>query len=155
MTNAKDLLVISHLRRDGRKTLTDLSKATSIPISTIFEKLRAQQLNVIRRFTVLLDFQKLGFYTRVEIMLKVKKEDRDGLKQYLLDHNSVNSCYRINNGFDLLVDGVFKSVNELENFLESIDEEFTVDKKQIYFIIESVKEEDFLSSPDYAKSVAS
>jgi Lrp/AsnC family transcriptional regulator for asnA, asnC and gidA len=155
MINEKDLLVLSHLRKNGRKTLTDLSKATSMPISTIFEKLKVQQEQLIRKFTILLDFQKLGFYTRVEVMLKVRKEDRDALKQHLLLHRSVNSCYRINNGFDILVDGVFKSINELEEFLEEIDEHFSIDKKQLYFIVESIKEEDFLSSPDSLKKFAS
>ncbi len=154
MINSKDLLVLAHLRKNGRKTLTDLSKATSIPISTIFERLKVQQEYLIRRFTVLLDFQKLGFYTRAEVMLKVKKNDREPLKSYLLSHRGVNTCYRINNGYDLMVDCVFKNINNLEEFLEYVDEHFSIEKHQVHFIIDSLKEEEFLSSPEYIGMVA-
>lgn len=148
MVSKKDLLVLAHLRNNGRKTLTELSKATSIPISTIFERLRAQREHFIRKFTVLVDFNKLGFTTRAAIVLKVKKNDRENMKKHLMNNRNVNSCFHINNGFDLLVDGVFLDLNTLEKFLEELDEKFSIEKQQVYFVIETFKEEAFLSFPE-------
>ena len=33
----KDLLLISHLRQNARETMTNVSRSTGIPISTIFD----------------------------------------------------------------------------------------------------------------------
>jgi len=38
--NKKDLLLISKLRENSRIKLTSLSKETSVPISTIFDRLK-------------------------------------------------------------------------------------------------------------------
>ena len=62
--NKKDLLIVSHLRRDGRTSLTELSKKTRIPISTIFDRLKQNKNNFIKKHTALIDFAKLGYNTR-------------------------------------------------------------------------------------------
>lgn len=151
MAKKNDLVILAHLRKNGRKTLTELSKATSIPISTIFERLKVQQNDLIKKFTVLLDFQKLGFHTRAAIMLKVKKTDREPIKKYILASRHVNSCFRINNGYDLLIEGIFRNIQEVEEFLEYLEENYTVEKQQVYYMIDTIKEEEFLSSPEYVQ----
>jgi len=79
----KELLLLSHLRSNARKNLTNISKETGIPISTIFDKIRKYEGDVIKKFTSLLDFGKLGYDIRVSVMLKVDKNDRENVGNYL------------------------------------------------------------------------
>lgn len=144
----KELLIISCLRDNARSKLTRLSKLTKIPVSTIFDRMKAES-NIIKKYTTLIDFQKLGFSTIAKIALKVKKEDREKLKNYLLKHKSINSLYRINNGFDFLIEGIFRDLKELEEFLESVEEKVKLKTKQVYYIIDDLKRESFLSQPEY------
>ena len=52
----KDLLIISCLRENSRNNLTNISKMTGIPISTIFDWLKKYEGSIIKKHTALLSF---------------------------------------------------------------------------------------------------
>ncbi len=148
MIGKKDLLIVSNLRRNARETLTNMSKATRIPISTIYDKLRLHEGGLIKKHTCLLDYNKLGYPTRANVMLRVDKPDREALKEYLVKHNNVNSVLKINNNFDFMAEMVFREIKELEDFLEALEDRFKIRAKQVFYIIEDIKREDFLAEPE-------
>ena len=45
---------------------------------------------------------------------------------------------------------VFRSICDLEDYLEKIDEKFRIEQKVVYYIIDDIKREAFLSNPDSA-----
>jgi DNA-binding Lrp family transcriptional regulator len=148
MIGKKDLLIVSNLRRNARETLTNMSKATHIPISTIYDKLRLHEGGLIKKHTCLLDYNKLGYSTRANVMLRVDKPDREALKVYLVKHNNVNSVSKINNNYDFMAEMVFREIKELEDFLETLEDRFKIKAKQVFYIIEDIKREEFLAEPE-------
>jgi len=150
MIGKKELLIINHLRKNSRETLTNISKRTHIPISTIFEKIRVNEGDLIIKHTSLINFFKLGFNARAKIILKSKKESKSELKRYLLLNQNVNTLYKINNGFDYMIECIFRNMKELEDFLEIVDDKFGLEKKEIFYIIDDLKRESFLSDPEIA-----
>ena len=146
MINKKDLKIISQLRSDARMPLTKMSRKIQIPVSTIFDRLKINENNLILKHTCLLNFSKLGYNVRAHINLKVDKEDKEALKEHLIKHQSVNSVFKINNGFDFMVEGVFKQIIDMENFIENLDQKFKILDKKSYFIIEDIKRESFMSN---------
>ena len=145
--NQKDLKIIAHLRKDARIPLTKLSRKTNIPVSTIFDRLKAKEKDVIVKHTSLLDFNKLGFHTRANIAVRVEREDKETLKEHLLKNSSVNSVCRINNGYDFMIEGVFKQIKDMEEFIDSLEQRFKILDKKTFFIIEDLKKEEFMSDP--------
>ena len=144
--NKKDLLIITHLRKNARETLTNLSKKTGIPISTIYENLKRNK--VIDKHTCLLDFNKLGFNTIAKILFKVNKDSREELQEYLAKHQNTNNVYKINNGYDYLVESVFKNIKDVQDFLETVEEKYPIEEKEVYYVIEEVKREEFMSDQE-------
>lgn len=69
-----DLAIISHLRRDARKSLVDVASETGIPPSTVYDRVRKYEGGVIKKHTCLLDFQKLGFSIRMWMFIKARDE---------------------------------------------------------------------------------
>ena len=69
-----EMMIISNLRNNARQSLTRMGRKTSIPISTIYEKIRCYEEGIIKKYTVIVDFGKLGFATRVSMLLKTTKE---------------------------------------------------------------------------------
>ncbi|MEM2121844.1 MAG: Lrp/AsnC family transcriptional regulator [Candidatus Woesearchaeota archaeon] len=143
----KDLLIITELRKNARETLTKLSKKTGIPISTIFDRLKLQEGNLIRKHCALIDFQKIGYSIRANILLKVNPEHRNKLLEHLQKNLHVNTLLRINNNFDFLVEVIFKTLNEAENFINKLEEEYRIEEKKVFYVIDEIKREEFLSSP--------
>jgi DNA-binding Lrp family transcriptional regulator len=144
--NKKDLKIIAHLRQNARMPLTKMSRKTQIPVSTIFDRLKLNENNLIKKHTSLLDFSKLGYNTRANITLKVDREDKEALKEFLIKHQSVNSVYKINNGFDFMVEGVFKQIKDMEEFIEALEQRFKIIDTKSFFIIEDLKREAFMSN---------
>ena len=151
MFDKKELMILANLRNNARETLTKISKKTSIPVSTIFEKLRSYESTIITKHTSLIDFNKLGFSTRATILLKVGKDYRDKLREHLILDKSLNNVYRINNGYDFMLEGIFREIKDVENFLEKLENDYGVTDRYVYYIVDELKREDFMSSPEYLK----
>ncbi len=148
-----DLALISHLRTDARMTLTQLSKCTRIPVSTVFDKLRNYETQLITRHTALLDFTKFGFFARATVIIKVSRRHFDELREFLRSHQNVNTVYKINNGFDFLAEVVFRQVKDLELFLETLSARFIIKQRIVYYMLDDIKREAFLCNPATFDSV--
>jgi Lrp/AsnC family transcriptional regulator for asnA, asnC and gidA len=149
--DSKDLLILAALREDARMSFADMSKKTEIPSSTLFDRVRFLESRVIKRHVSLIDFEKLGFGTIVKMAVKVDRKDRESLGDFLLSTRNVNSVYRIDNEFDFFFEGIFRNMNELRRFREDLREKFKLEAESVFYIIEELKREDFLSSVERAK----
>ncbi len=144
----KDLLFLTHLRKNARETLTNISKKTDIPISTLYDKLKIHEKGLIKKHTTLIDFSKLGYNCRATITLKVDKENRNAMRESLLKSEHINSVFKINNGYDFMVECIFKNLKELEDFLDNLEDKYNIIEKQTYYIIEEIKREGFMTDPE-------
>lgn len=142
--NEKDFKILTFLRQDSRMPLTKMSRKTQIPVSTIFDKIKSYEDNIILRHTALIDFSKLGFTTRANISFRVDREDKDNLKEHLVNSAYVNSIYKINNGFDFMIEGIFKDLKEMEDYIELLEKKFKIAEHKSHFIIEDLKREAFM-----------
>ncbi|MBI5073365.1 Lrp/AsnC family transcriptional regulator [Candidatus Woesearchaeota archaeon] len=138
-----DLALFHTLRNDGRMSLSDISRATRIPVSTVYERLRQFSGGIIQKYTVLLDFRKLGYMTRMHLLLRVKGENKADVMNFLLNQLQVNNAYHINNGFDISCDVLFHDMYEADAFLKRLEDEFHVSKVQPFYILEEIKREGF------------
>ncbi|MBR9702860.1 Lrp/AsnC family transcriptional regulator [Candidatus Woesearchaeota archaeon] len=141
----KERALLRYFRNNAREALTKISRKTGMPVSTIFDKLRKYEATIIQKHTSLLNFEELGYRVRAQLFVKTLPENRRTLGAYLKEYPNVNTIYRINNGFDYLVEVVFHSVQELEGFVEELELERGVKEKELYFIIADVAREQFLA----------
>jgi DNA-binding Lrp family transcriptional regulator len=146
--NQKDLKIISHLRKDARMPLTKMSRKIQMPVSTIFDRLKQQEQELILKHTCLLNFNKMGYTTRANILLKIDVENKDQLKDYLVKHELINSVYRINNGYDYMVEGIFKQIKDMEDFIENLKQKFKIKDLKQFYIIDDLKREEFMAEPN-------
>ena len=149
MINERELIILSHFRQNGRKSLTKISRETGIPISTLFEKLKQLQHNVILKPTALLNFNKIGFNVMVKILLKANKDKKIELCDYLVNNLNVNSIVSLSNGYDFFIETIFRNLKEFKCFTDRL-EDFDIVEKEDFFVIEDLKRESFLSIPKIA-----
>ncbi len=146
-----EALIICQLRQNARMSLTKMSRKTSIPVSTIYEKLKSYRGNLVKKYTALIDFNAFGYSTKANLFLKFEKDDKNTVRDYLMKNSRVNSLYRINNGYDFLVEGVFRNIKEVEDFLDNLETKFNLKEKQVYYVVDELKREDFLSDSETLK----
>lgn len=143
----KDMQIITALRNNARESLTKISRKTGIPVSTIFDKIKDTPL--ITKNTCLLDFSQLGFNTRAKVTIKVERETREELRKYLAAYPNVNSLYKINSGYDFLIELVFRNIKEMEDFMENIRDRFKIIEDKVFYILEDIKREEFMTNKNY------
>lgn len=140
----KTISLLNSLRENSRQKLTEISKRTHIPISTLFDLLKEADGNLIIKNTVLLNFFNLGYHAHAQVFLKVDHSVKDELRKHLILHSGVNSMYKINNGWDFMIETVHKNVKELDNFLEELNQRFIIKEQQIHYLIDEIKKEGFV-----------
>jgi DNA-binding Lrp family transcriptional regulator len=150
----KELMIIASLRKNARESLTRMSKDIRVPISTIHDKLRTYNNGVIKKHTAIIDFSKLGYNTRAKVLLKVEKNQRKKVQEYLMNTKNINSLFKINNGYDFMADLVFKHIKEMEDFIENIEHKFNILNKETFYIIDDIRVEEFMSNPSLVNLVS-
>ncbi len=145
--NKKEKLIISALRQDSRKSLTTMSRELRIPVSTLHEKLQSFKGDLIKRNTALIDFTTLGFNTRANVFIKVEREQRQEVKNFLLKTNCVNTLLKVNNGYDFMIEFIFRHIKDMEDFIEELEQKFKILAKDTFYIVDDIKREEFLANP--------
>jgi Lrp/AsnC family transcriptional regulator, leucine-responsive regulatory protein len=142
MVNERELAIISHLRKDSRTSLAFISEEIEMPPSTIYDKInRLQRDDVIKSYTVMLDFKKLGLNHHAKIVLKINKIYHKKLLEYLKKHNIVNSISQINSGFDFMVETLSKDIKEYLDFIDEVKIKFGVIDLYDYLIVDEIEKE--------------
>lgn len=147
MLPKKDMVILSHLRKNARMGLTEMSRSSRVPVSTLHDRLKTYAGTYIHRNTALLNFASLGFTTRVSILLRIGTKDKEAVRATLSAAPMVNSLYKINNGYDFLAECVFRTMRDLEDFIERLEQQHDVKAKQVFFVIDDLKREAFLADP--------
>ncbi len=141
----QDLALLISLRRNAREKLTTISRKTHIPVSTLHDKLKSFLDGMIEKHTTLLNYESLGYTCHAHLLLRAAREHKDALRQHLSSHPNVNSAFKINNGWNFLVDVVFPGLDALDNFLDDLENRFAVTDHQVHYIIDEIKRESFLT----------
>lgn len=135
--------ILKLLRQNSRKQLTEISKDLDVAIATVFERLKRVNKNVIKN-TTLFNFKEISYPITVVYALKIDDEKKDDLKYFLEHCSNVNNLFRSTNGYNFLLEAIFKDLSEEHNFSESIDS-IGVKKKISHQIIQELKKEEFFT----------
>jgi DNA-binding Lrp family transcriptional regulator len=146
----KDLLLLTYFRKNAREKLTSIAKKTSIPISTIFDKLKSYKKNVFIKQATIIDFKKLGLNLRINLMLKIHKNNKKDFEKFLQNNLFINNAYKINNGFDYQIELIFHNMDQMQDFTDQL-EYYNILDKQMNFILNDIKREDFLTKENHLK----
>ena len=138
-----DMKILSELRKGSRQTLAEISRKTKISISTIYDRIKFHEKELIKKHTSIVDFELLGYGLRANMLLSTR--NKEGLKEYLKENLNVNSAFEINGGYDFMIDCIFANMSECRDFVESFDK-FDVDKKEVHYVIDDFKVESFMTN---------
>ena len=139
---ANDMQIISVLRRNARERLVNIAKETNIPVSTVFDKLKANR-KLIKKYAALVDFPKLGYHIRVLTLLDTHHSST--LREFVHTHGNVNSAFKIDGEYTFALDCIFKEFSDLESFLQELNHQVPLVKIKTSFVIEEIVREMFLA----------
>ena len=147
MLRQKEFELLSHFRKNARSTLTNVSRKTGIPVSSIFDRLRRFKDHEIAKHTSLLNFNNIGFGVIVKSFIKAKRDSKKEIMKFLLMCPNVNNISALSNKYDVLIEAVFRNLKELRKFNDAIYE-LGAENKEDFYVIEYLKRESFLCNPE-------
>lgn len=114
-----DMNVVKCLIEDGRRTYRSIAEEVGVSEATIKNRIDGlRERGVITKFTVVLDYHKLGRDIKSFIGLKVQPAKLSSIVEHMRGHPDVHVLYRTSGDVDLLFEVIFESMENLNTFLE-------------------------------------
>lgn len=112
-----DKKIIEILKENGRISYTELAKA--LGLSDVGVKKRVEKLvsdKVIRKFTVDINYEKLGKPITALVLIRGKLDDQ--LISEIVSHQEVIEHHRTLGEYDLVLKVVMENINSLQDFVQ-------------------------------------
>jgi len=99
----KELDILMYLRNNARHTVTSIGRKLNVPRTTVFEKIKKfKQAELIRRFTCIPDFNKLGYSIHAYVLFKSEPSKKEELGEGLANSAHTNNVLKLGNDFDFM-----------------------------------------------------
>ena len=114
-----DMKIIKCLTEDGRSTYRNIAEDAGVSEATIQNRIdKLIEIGVIKKFTVMLDYHKLGRAIKSFIGIKVQPTKLQEIVEHMSKHPDVHVLYRTSGDVDLLFEVIFERMEDLNEFLE-------------------------------------
>jgi len=138
-TDRKILLI---LQNDSRKSYAELAKRLNLSETAVRNRVRnLTKKGIIRKFTALLDAEKIGIATTAIICINIGGEVGPVAASKLVNFEEVTRIYTVTGEFDLILHVLCRDIKHLEQVVEKIRAlEFT-DATRTFVVLNKIKEE--------------
>jgi DNA-binding Lrp family transcriptional regulator len=137
-----DRKLLIELLKDSRVSLRKLAEEMNVSPATLHNRLfRLVQEGIIKGFTALVDYSKLGYTLTGIIMAKVDGKHLVEFEREIANLDNVVAVYDIVGEYDVAVIAKFRSVEDLDNFLKSLLKNPKVERTHTSIVLNVVKED--------------
>lgn len=117
----KDVQLLRLLQKDAKLTVKELAREINLSPSPVFERVkRLEQEGYIKRYSAVLDAEKLNRGFTVFCQIRLKIHDRsvgyDFVKE-ILEIEEVAECYNISGDFDFLLKVQVRDMKHYQDFV--------------------------------------
>ena len=137
-----DIEILRVLEKNSRLSLRKIAKKVDVSVATVMHRInRLEKEGAIRGYSVLLDYDKLGYEFQALISVDVSKGKLFEVEKKIATDPSVHAVYDITGHFDVVVVARFKTRKSLDNFIKKIQTYDFVEKTETAIVLNTIKEE--------------
>lgn len=137
-----DLKILREFTDDSRTTCRKIAKKLGVAPGTVLSRIRKMERNgVLKKYTVSVDYQKLGYTVTSVTDVTVSKGKLVEVEQKLAELPGVCAVYDVTGDVDAIVIGRFKSPSELSRFTKKLLSIPNVERANTHFVLTVVKED--------------
>jgi Lrp/AsnC family leucine-responsive transcriptional regulator len=125
-----DVNIISKLARDGRISLTELSKGTNLSRVAIANRIEKLMQSKIVSVQALVNLEKLNYQTLI-VDLQIEKSKISQFRKLVANESRVLQCFEITGPYNFMLICAAKNNGHLRSFLEDTLKKFCKDCKVI------------------------
>jgi len=114
-----DMKIIRALQGDARKPVVQIAREVNANEATVRRRIeRLLKDGIIERFTVVLNYHKLGRVIKAFIGLRVEPAKLKTIADHLAKHPDTQVLYRTSGDTDIVTEVIFEKMEDLNAFLE-------------------------------------
>ena len=129
-----DRKIINSLQKNARASLKDLSKERFISSPTIAAHInKLEKSGIINGYHSSIDIEKIGFHVRAFIQVQLEPRQKDEFYPYVQSIPNVVECNCVTGDYSEIMEVIFPSTTDLDNFINTIQQRFGKTSTQIVF----------------------
>ncbi len=143
-----DIQILRKLAEDHRAGPRVIGRLLGKPHTTIAARIRRLEENgVIEKYTVLINYEKLGYDITALILLQVEGRSIVEVEEELARSPYIRIVYDITGDYDIAVVAVARSMEELDRLVKTILRDPRVKKTYTSLVFRRVKDQPFSPPP--------
>jgi len=117
-----DKKIIDELRENSRLSMSELGRRINLSSPSVTERVRRMEsFGIIKKYTLEVDYEKLGLPIQCIIEATVKNGDYSSFKKYIEGLSNVEFCYRIAGNACYMLKMQFDTFSKAEEFIERVN----------------------------------
>ncbi|MBM7605880.1 Lrp/AsnC family leucine-responsive transcriptional regulator [Metabacillus crassostreae] len=117
-----DRKIIDQLRENSRLSMSELGRRINLSSPSVTERVRQMEsFGIIKKYTLEVDYEKLGYPVQCIIEATIKNGDYQSFKKVIKDLHHVEFCYRIAGQACYMLKMQFESFSQAEEFINFIN----------------------------------
>lgn len=117
-----DKNILKELAKNSRLSMSELGRRVNLSSPSVAERVRQMEsFGVIKKYTTMIDYTKLGFPIQCIIEVTVKNGDYNRFKNHIESYPNLEFCYRIAGKACYVLKMYFGSFSEIEDFINIIN----------------------------------
>jgi len=137
-----DRKLLAEILKDSKRSYRDLAKAIGVSAATVINHIqRLESAGVIKDYTVMLDFERLGFELTVVTEMTVSKGKLLETQREIAKLPYVCAVYDITGEIDSMVVAKFRNRRELSEFPKDLLSMPFVERTNTHVVLNTVKED--------------
>ncbi len=137
----KDLKILEALQENSRLSFRQLARKTGFSVATVMSRVKKlEKIGIIKKYTVEIDYSKLGLDFPVIIDVRVSKGKLFEVEEEIAKDPHVLAVYDITGDFDVAILAIFKTRKELDKFVKELQKMEYVERTYTKLILNIIKE---------------
>ena len=129
-----DRKIINSLQKNARASLKDLSKECFISSPAIAARInKLEKSGIINGYHSSIDIEKIGFHVRAFIQVQLEPRQKAEFYPYVQSIPNVVECNCVTGDYSEIMEVIFPSTTDLDNFINTIQQRFGKTSTQIVF----------------------
>ncbi|WML58722.1 Lrp/AsnC family transcriptional regulator [Neobacillus sp. PS2-9] len=117
-----DKKIIVELSKNSRLSMSELGRRINLSSPSVTERVRQMEsFGIIKKYTLEIDYEKLGLPIQCIIEATVKNGDYKRFKNYIESLPNVDFCYRIAGNACYMLKMQFENFSKAEEFIDTVN----------------------------------
>lgn len=136
-----DEKILNTLLENSRQSYRQIAKKLKVSVATVMNRVkRLEDEKVIKQYSTLVDYEKLGYDVAVLIDVRISKGKLFEIERKIAIHPNVVAVYDHTGPFDALILAKFKTRRQMDQFVKHLQTYDFVERTETMLVLNILKE---------------